>query len=651
MPSSGLLEIFDPKAPPKAIGIDLGTTNSLVAYVKNERPTTVKDCDQAVLLPSVVHYGGAGEVVVGRNAQLRAAEHPRETIVSVKRFMGRGGDDPETRRLGPYAFVAPEEGAPNVVRFAVGAKVVTPVEVSAEILRSLRRLAEDELRSVGGAVITVPAYFDDAQRQATKDAGRLAGLEVLRLLNEPTAAALAYGLEKKQNGKFAVYDLGGGTFDITILVLDDGVFQVRATGGDSALGGDDMDRALAEEIFRLTGREASSASPSEVRVVLDLARRIKHGLTDADVVDFESPFGGADATSGEPLSISRARFDELVEPLLARTGVACRRALKDAGMKADELDGVILVGGSTRVPAVRSWVARTFGKEPLADIDPEEVVALGAAIQANLLAGQGSADDVLLLDVIPLSLGIEVGGGVVDRILPRNTTTPAAARAAYTTQEDKQTGFEIHVVQGERELAADCRSLARFTLKGIPPMAAGMARLEVTFRVDADGLLSVHAREERTGAEQTVSVKPSYGLDDDTVEQMLLDAIDHGEEDLAARKLAEVRVEASRVVASTRKSLTLDPDLLEPGEQARIEAAIADLEKAIAGADARRVELKIEDLDAATKSFAGRRMNRAIAQAIEGQALDSVERSVEHAKGIEAAHAESGPLPPAPPSG
>jgi molecular chaperone HscA len=638
---SGLLEIFDPKAPPKPIGIDLGTTNSLVAYVKNERPTTVKDCDQAALLPSVVHYGTGGEIVVGTNAMRRAAEHPRETIVSVKRFMGRGGDDPETKRLGPYAFVTPKDGEPNVVRFDVGRKVVTPVEVSAEILRALRRLAEDELRSVGGVVITVPAYFDDAQRQATKDAGRLAGLEVLRLLNEPTAAALAYGLEKKQNGKFAVYDLGGGTFDVTILVLDDGVFQVKSTGGDSALGGDDMDRALAEEIFRLAGRDSKAASPSDVRVVLDLSRRVKHALTEADIVDVD--FGGKH-------TITRGRFDELIQPLLARTGSACRRALKDAGIKAGELDGVILVGGATRVPAVRSYVSELFGKPPLADIDPDEVVALGAAIQANLLAGQGNTDEVLLLDVIPLSLGIEVGGGVVDRILPRNTTTPAGARATYTTQEDKQTGFEIHVVQGERELAADCRSLAKFTLKGIPPMAAGMARLEVTFRVDADGLLSVHAREERTGIEQTVSVKPSYGLDDDTVEQMLLDAIDHGEEDLAARKLAEVRVEASRVASSTRKSLDADADLLEPGEKERIDRALVDLDTAMHGTDARRIELKIEDVDAATKAFAGRRMNRAIARAIEGQSLDNVEKSVEHAKGIEQAHAELG-LPPPPPSG
>jgi molecular chaperone HscA len=509
--------------------------------------------------------------------------------------------------------------------------VVTPVEVSAEILRALKARAEEELRTLGGAVITVPAYFDDAQRQATKDAARLAGLEVLRLLNEPTAAALAYGLEKNKRGTFAVYDLGGGTFDVTVLVLDDGVFHVKATGGDSQLGGDDMDRIIAQEVLARFGLDPAGQTPRRVRQLLDEARRAKHELTSVAEVE-------VDAGSDGGVLLTRERFEALVAPILERTGVACRRALKDAGLAPEQIDGVILVGGATRVPAVRKYVADLFKKEPLGDIDPDRVVALGAAIQADLLAGPGRRDDVLLLDVTPLSLGIEVGGGVVDKILPRNSTIPCAARATYTTREDNQTGFEIHVVQGERELVADNRSLARFTLKGIPPMAAGLARLEVRFQVDANGLLSIQAKETTTGIEQRVTVQPSYGLDDATVEQMLADALDHGESDLARRRLAENRVEAGRILLATRKALEADADLLEPAEQTAILQACQALEEAARGDRGSRIQACIDALDAATKPFAALRMNRAMARAIGGQRVDAIEKTVENAKGIEYAH-------------
>ncbi len=640
-----LLQIFDPTAKPTPIGIDLGTTNSLVAWVADGRPQTVLDCDNDPLLPSVVSYLSDGRVIVGTAAREMAVLHPRETIVSVKRFMGRGGDDPETRRLGPYDFVMPATGESNVVRFGVHGRVVTPVEVSAEILKALRQRAEDKLQTVGPAVITVPAYFDDAQRQATKDAARLAGIEVLRLLNEPTAAALAYGLDKgKTRGTFAVYDLGGGTFDITILTLDDGVFQVQSTGGDSQLGGDDMDRAIAEVALREMGlgtvaKDASRVAPELVRAVLTAARATKHALTNADDAEMVVDRSGAAFRR----RFTRAEFDALVRPVIERTGTACRRALRDASIDAAALDGVVLVGGATRVPLVQSFVREVFGREGLTDIDPDQVVAMGAAVQADILAGT-QQNDAIVFDVIPLSLGIETMGGIVEKILPRNTAIPAARAQRFTTYADKQTGFELHVVQGERELADDNRSLARFTLRGIPPLPAGGAKLEVTFRVDADGLLTVTAREETTGIEQSTEVKPSYGLTDDDVERMLMDSFEHAEGDIFERQLVERIVEGQSLLSATRAAMAADAALLDEDERAEADGAIAALAAAIAARQSDMIKLRIEGLDRATTPLAERRMDRAIADAMRGRNVDDVAEQVREFQGVDAhteAHAQA----------
>jgi molecular chaperone HscA len=623
-----LLQIHDPEAKPKAIGIDLGTTNSLVAYVTaTGEPVAVRDCDNEPLVPSVVHYVEDGRVLVGKDAVALAERFPEDTIVSVKRFMGRGADDAETRRMGPYRFAS--ESGP-VVRFQVAPdRVVTPVEVSAQTLAFLREQAEDELGAIGGAVITVPAYFDDAQRQATKDAGKLAGLEVLRLLNEPTAAALAYGLQEKKNGTFAVYDLGGGTFDVTILSLDDGVFQVRSTGGDSQLGGDDIDRALAERLLPLLGAQ----TPHLIRRALNAAKQIKHALTDSETVEAELQ---REDGSSFVHTVTRAELDEIVAPLAKRTGSAAKRALRDANLTVRDIDGVILVGGATRVPAIRRYVAELFGQEPLGSIDPDQVVALGAAIQADLLSGESSNEDVLLLDVLPLSLGVETMGGVVERILPRNTPIPAAQAQEFTTYADNQTGFELHVVQGERELAEDCRSLARFTLKGIPPMPAGLARLKVVFRVDADGLLKVEAEEQGTGTRQEVEVRPSYGLSDEEVERMLIDAYEHGEQDVKLRRLREEQVEGKRILSALEQALQQDAALItDDEERADIEGAMKRLRRALAGDDHDEIRRRTEDLDHASKAFAGRRMDRSIEKALAGRSASQLESETKDARGIE----------------
>jgi molecular chaperone HscA len=609
---------------PRAIGIDLGTTNSLVAFVDDRNRPQVLGVDEGrALLPSAVHFGADGALEVGAVARRRAAERPVDTILSVKRFMGRGPGDVKPEDRGIYRF--DEAGA--VVKLVVngGARAVTPIEVSAEILRVLKRRAHEALGGPPGAcVITVPAYFDDAQRQATKDAGRLAGLDVLRLLNEPTAAALAYGLDKRAQGTFAVYDLGGGTFDISILRLADGVFEVLSTGGDTHLGGDDFDRIVARRLMA-EGLSPASAEPSPavLRGALAAAQRIREALTAEEAVDAE-----VELPEGHVLRahLDRAELEALIAPVVERTTGPCRDALRDAGVQ--RVDGVVLVGGATRTPLVRRHVKALFGQEPLTDLDPDTVVALGAAIQADAL-DRGGREDVLLLDVIPLSLGVEMMGGVVEKIILRNSTIPASATQQFTTYADGQTGMVIHVVQGERELARDCRSLARFTLKGIPPMPAGIPRVEITYAVDADGILQVSARELTTGLEQKIQVKPTYGLGEEEVERMLVESIEHAEADVTERFVREWRVEGDRILASLEAAFRMDGELLSGEERGSIEERMAGLREAMAGADYLAVKAWIESVDAASKEFAERRMNKHVAQAMAGRRVGDF---AEHAR-------------------
>jgi molecular chaperone HscA len=630
---STLIQIHEPGARPGpgesaavAVGIDLGTTNSVVAVGEADGARVLRDDDGSALVPSVVAYAPDGSAIVGDLARRVMLDRPEVVVSSIKRLMGRGVADLKSLAgTLPYQ-IADAEGAAaagesQMVKVVVAGRTLSPVEISADILRALKQRAEEQLRcDVDRAVVTVPAYFDDGARTATRDAARLAGLEVLRLVNEPTAAALAYGLDEGAEGIYAVYDLGGGTFDVSLLNMQKGVFQVLATGGDSALGGDDFDHAVADRFLaeRAARFGSETLSVSDAKLALMAARIAKECLSTQRQGEWALNVGGRYSLH----RLERAELEKLLEPLVERTTSICAQVMDDAGVDPADVEGVVLVGGSTRVPLVRQRVGELFGREPLAHIDPDEVVAVGAALQAQALT-RGS--ETLLLDVTPLSLGIETMGGIVEKIIPRNTPTPVAKAQEFTTYQDGQRAMAIHVVQGERELVSQCRSLARFELRDIPPMTAGAARILVTFAVDADGLLTVSAREQTTGSEQEVAVKPSYGLSEDEMARMLFDALEHGAEDMRLRVLTEARVEAKRVLAALASAVAADGDLLTGDERAGIEGKIAEVEQAVAGEDRDEIGARIEELEQQSRPFAERRMDRGIRAALSGRELRDFE--------------------------